>query len=200
MLAAPEVTTTVRLLRLVIFVVGVAASSATAAPGVQLSIESGRVWLVTSGATVGQILAEWARVGGTRVINGDRVADGPLTLEMRGVPELQALEVVMRSTGGFIAAARTPGAATLPPNLSRFDRIVVLPPAAARPADRSIRAEAASSPERPPRALAPPVSNFSASGGHRIIGPDGQPVPDDQEGAPPPPPPSPSPLRPPRLD
>ena len=114
------------------------------------------MWLASDGATASQILAEWARVGGTRIVNGEAVAGGPLTLELRGVPELQALDVLLRSTAGFIAAARTPGAAALPPNLSRFDRIVVLP-AAARPADRSIRAETASPPVRSPRTFAPPV-------------------------------------------
>jgi len=122
------------------FIVGMTVSSATAAPGVQLSIGNGRVWLVTNGATVGQILAEWERVGGTRIINGDHVAGGPLTLEMRGVSELEALDVVLRSASGFIAADRTLDSAGLQPNRSRFDRIVVLPEGA-RP-DPTLRATA----------------------------------------------------------
>lgn len=182
MLAAAEVTTYMRLFRIGLVVIGMAASSATAAPGVQLSIRDGRVWLVTDSATVGQILAEWERVGGTHIINGDHVPGGPLTLEMRGVPESEALDVVLRSASGFIAAPRTPESAAVPLRLSRFDRIVVLP-AGVRPVDRTIRAEAATLPPMPP-----PVPPFTAAGGQRIIGPDGQFVPDDQEDAPPPPP------------
>lgn len=169
------------------FIVGMTVSSATAAPGVQLSIGNGRVWLVTHGATVGQILAEWERVGGTRIINGDYVAGGPLTLEMRGVSELEALDVVLRSASGFIAADRTLDGTGLQPNRSRFDRIVVLPEGA-RP-DPTLRA-AAPPPVSPPRALdppAPPAPVFTPSGAQRLVGPDGLPVPDDQDGAPRPP-------------
>jgi hypothetical protein len=172
-----------RLLRVVLVVLVVTASNATAGPTVQLSIADGRVWLVSDGATAGQILAEWARVGGTRIVNADRVAGGLLTLDMRGVPELEAIDILLRSTAGFIAAARTPGAAAWPPNLSRFDRIVVLP-AAAQPPDRSMRAETAYPPARSPRTFTPPVPIFNSSGAQRIIGPDGQPVPDDQDDAP----------------
>jgi hypothetical protein len=188
MLAAAEAAANMKLLPIA-FIVGMTVSSATAAPGVQLSIGNGRVWIVTNGATVGQILAEWERVGGTRIINGDHVAGGPLTLEMRGVPELEALDVVLRSASGFIAADRTLDGTALQPNRSRFERIVVLPESA-RPADPALRA-VAQPPTSPPRALEPPAPIITASGGQRLIGPDGQPVPDDQDGAPPPPLPSP---------
>jgi hypothetical protein len=107
---------------------------------------------------------------------------------MRGVPELEALDVVLRSASGFIAADRTLDGTAPQPNLSRFDRIVVLPEGA-RPADPALRA-AAPPPISPPRALEPPAPAapmFTPSGGQRLIGPDGQPVPDDQDGAPPPP-------------
>jgi hypothetical protein len=177
-----------RPLRVLVVVIGAAAASA-AAPGIQLSISDGRVWLGAEGATPGQILAEWARVGSTRVVNGEGVAGGPMTLEMRGVPELEVLDVVLRSTGGFIAAERTPGGTPWLPNLSRFDRIVVLP-AGARPADRSTRP--ADPPIVTPPTVAPPSVLFDAAGRQRIIGPDGQPIPDDQEGAPPPSPSVPS--------
>ena len=76
-----------RLFQVVVVVIGIGASSAAAAPRVQLSISDGRVWLETDRATAGQILAEWARVGGTRIVNGDRVNGEPLTLVLRGVPE-----------------------------------------------------------------------------------------------------------------
>ena len=50
----------------------------SAAPGVRLVFSNGHVWLAANGATVGQILAEWAHTGGTRIVNGD-IASQPLT-------------------------------------------------------------------------------------------------------------------------
>jgi hypothetical protein len=173
-----------RLLRtaFVVFFFGMAASSASAAAGVRLSFSDGRVWLTAQGANAGQILAEWARVGGTRVVNGDRVAGQPLTLEMSGVPEMEALEIVLRSAAGFIAAARAPELAVASPHLSRLDQITVLAVGARPPADFPDPA-----PTQLPAPIAPPVSMpiFSASGARRIVGADGRPIPDDQEGAPP---------------
>ena len=156
------------------------ATAVSAAPGVRLVFSDGHVWLAANGASIGQILAEWAHAGGTRIVNGD-ITSQPLTLELNGVPEMQALDVVLRSAGGFIATARTaeePAA----PNLSRFRQITVLAPG------RALAVAAHPAETDPPQPLAPPVFTpppiFAASGAQRIIGPDGQPVPDDQDGAP----------------
>jgi len=102
----------------------------TASAEVQLTMQDGRVSLVAKDATVRQILTEWARVGDTKIVNIERVPGGPVTLELTNVPEAQALEVVLRSLSGYIAAPRPVEAA----NLSRFDRIILMPTlAAARP-------------------------------------------------------------------
>ena len=102
----------------------------TASAEVQLTMQNGRVSLVAKDATVRQILTEWARVGDTKIVNIERVPGGPVTLELTDVPEAQALDVVLRSLSGYIAAPR-PVEAT---NLSRFDRIILMPTlAAARP-------------------------------------------------------------------
>jgi hypothetical protein len=90
---------------------------------VQLSIQNGRVSLVATDATVRQILTEWARVGQTKILNVERIPGGPLTLELTNVPEQEALDILLRSISGYIAAPRETAAA----NLSRFDRIVVMP-------------------------------------------------------------------------
>ena len=98
---------------------------------VQLQLHDGRVSIVAKDATVRQILAEWARVGQTKVVNVDRIPGGPLTLELSNVPEPQALDVLLRSVSGYMAAPRGTAAA----DLSMFDRIIVMPTAAApRPA------------------------------------------------------------------
>ena len=106
----------------------------TAFADVQLTMQNGRVSLVAKDATIRQILTEWARVGHTKIVNVERVPGGPVTLELVNVPESQALEVVLRSLSGYITAPRPDDAV----NLSRFDRIIILPTlAAARPATSS---------------------------------------------------------------
>jgi hypothetical protein len=90
---------------------------------VQLSMNEGRVTLRVKDATVRQVLTEWARIGQTRIVNVERVTGGPITIELVDVPEKQALDILLRSVSGYLAAPR-PVAAR---NLSNFDRIVVLP-------------------------------------------------------------------------
>jgi hypothetical protein len=107
----------------VLFVV-LAASSASAQ--VQLSIRSGRVTLTATNATVRQILTEWARVGQTKIVNVERIPGGPLTLQLTNVPEQEALDILLRSVTGYVAAPRPVVVA----NLSRYDRILVLATAA----------------------------------------------------------------------
>jgi hypothetical protein len=177
----------VKLLRIVLVVVAIAAPSASAAPRVQLSLRDGLVWLVADGATVGQILDEWSRLGGTRIVNAERAGSGRLTIEMRGVPELQALDVLLRSTGGYIAAARA-SERVVTPALSRIARIVVLSSAPPSPAAGGPMAATGPVPAMAPPPVPQPL--YTPSGAERVIGADGQPVPDDQDGMPPPPPPT----------
>jgi hypothetical protein len=61
------------------------------------------------------------------VINADRIAGGPLNLELTNVPEQQALDVLLRSVSGVVLAPRA-GAID---NLSAFERIIVMPPSIA---------------------------------------------------------------------
>jgi hypothetical protein len=105
------------------------ASAATAE--VRLTMHDGRVTLVAKDATVRQILAEWARVGQTKIVNAERVPGPQVTLELTNVPEAQALEILMRTLSGYITAPRPVADA----NLSLYDRIIVMPTlASARPA------------------------------------------------------------------
>ena len=99
------------------------AAGSTAFAEVQLTIRNGRVSLVAKDATVRQILTEWARVGQTKIVNVERIAGGPVTLELKDVSEQQALEVLLRSVSGYMAAPR----AAVVANASTFDRIVVMP-------------------------------------------------------------------------
>jgi hypothetical protein len=73
-------------------------------------------------------MLEWARVGQTKVVNVERIPGGPLTLELNNVSETEALDVLLRTVSGYVAAPRATAVAN---NLSRFDRIVVMPSTAA---------------------------------------------------------------------
>src|SRR3954469_12787894 len=106
-------------------------AAASASADVKVSMQNGHVTVIAKDATVRQILTEWARVGQTKIVNVERVPGGPITLELRNVTESQALEVLLRTLSGYIAAPRSAEAA----NLSQFDRIIIMPTiASARPA------------------------------------------------------------------
>jgi hypothetical protein len=111
--------------------------AAPAVADVQVTMHDGRVTVIAKDATLRQILTEWARVGQTKVVNVERVPGAPMTLELREVPEAQALAILLRPLSGYLAAPRAAQA----DNLSRFDRIVVMPTvAAARQAATAVAA------------------------------------------------------------
>jgi hypothetical protein len=101
----------------------------TARADIQFSIHDGRVVLVANNATIADIMAEWAKVGRTTIVNADKIPKDVVTLELRDVNERQALDILLRTASGFIAALREQD----DPTASRFDRIVVMPPSVAPP-------------------------------------------------------------------
>jgi hypothetical protein len=92
------------------------------AQSVKIEFNDGRVTLSAQNAPIRTILAEWARLGGTKIINGDRVTGAPVTLELTGVPERQAIDVLLRGTAGYIVGARTAAGS----GASAFDRILIV--------------------------------------------------------------------------
>ena len=98
-------------------------AASTASAEVTVTMRDGLVTVVAKDATIRQIIAEWARVGQAKIVNAERIPGGPVTLELTNVPEAQALDTLLRSAAGYLAAPR----ATMVANLSRFDRIVVMP-------------------------------------------------------------------------
>ena len=135
-------------------------AASTASADVHLTIQDGRVSIVAKDATVRQILTEWARVGQTKIVNVERIPGGPMSIELNNVPESQALEVLLRAMSGYIAAPRPVDVA----NLSRFDRIIVMPTLAGA---------------RPPAGAAPPPPPFQQTPQFT------QPVADDDDDEPP---------------
>lgn len=119
----------------------------------RLQISGGRVTLHAENVPARTILAEWARLGGAKIVNADRIAGQPLTLDLEGVPERQALDIVLRGVSGYVLAAREPGVT----GASMYDRIMILPTSAA--------------PRNPPPQAAP-VFNGLGNGIVRPIAPD----------------------------
>ena len=85
----------------------VSLSPVCGADSLQLSIRDGRVTLVAADVTIGRIFEEWARVGRTRIVNGDRVPGGRVTLQLANVSEREALDLLLRAAAGYIAVPRT---------------------------------------------------------------------------------------------
>ena len=105
----------------------VSAAIPCAAGELLLTMANGRVTLVARDVTVREILAEWARVGQARIVNGEKISGTPVTLELQDVPEAQALDTVLRTAAGYVMVPRVAGS----PGVSRYDRIMIL--ASSRP-------------------------------------------------------------------
>ncbi|MBI1872577.1 MAG: hypothetical protein HYZ58_07630 [Acidobacteria bacterium] len=89
---------------------------------IRLEMRDGRVTLDVRDATLQEVLAEWARVGNTRIVNAEKLLGDRVTLQLADVPEMRALEIVLRSAAGFVAAPRPAGQS----GVSRYDRILVM--------------------------------------------------------------------------
>jgi len=89
----------------------------------RLVFNNGRVTLMARDVPLQDILVEWERVGGTRVVNRDAVSGPPITLDLVDVTEAHALATVLRSAAGYLAFARTAAADAA----SQFTRIVIMP-------------------------------------------------------------------------
>jgi hypothetical protein len=97
---------------------------AEAQQNLKLEISDGRVNLDATSVPARQILAEWSRIGGTKVVGAEKVTGMPLTLKLVNTPERQALDIILRNAAGYMAAPRAASAA---PGASVYDRILILP-------------------------------------------------------------------------
>jgi len=89
----------------------------------KLEIKDGRVNLDATSVPVRQILAEWARVGTTRMVGAEKVTGAPVTLKLVDMPERQALDLILRNVAGYMAAPRPLAAAH---GASVYDRVVIM--------------------------------------------------------------------------
>jgi len=107
----------------VAFALLLASAGPALAQSVSLTLRDGRVTLITQNATPAAILAEWARQGQMKVVDGERVPATPLSLRLENVPEREALDIVLRGAAGYIAAPR---AQAVSGGVSRFDRVLIM--------------------------------------------------------------------------
>ena len=112
-----------------------------AAAEVRVSMADGMVTVSARDATVHEILVEWARVGRTHIVNVDRVTGPPVSMDLVNVPEAQALDTILRSVSGYLAAARTAPVR----NASIYDRIFLLPASTGLPIMKGSESAAPSS-------------------------------------------------------
>ena len=134
-------------------------ASVAVAGELSVKIANGRATIIAKDVPIRQILAEWGRVGDTKIVHGEKMVGGPVTLELIDVPEKEALDILLRTAAGYIAAPR-------PANLvgaSQFDRVIVL---------------ATSRPPAANASMTPPA--FGRPGVQQIM----QPPPDDDDGEP----------------
>jgi hypothetical protein len=73
-----------------------------------ISFNAGRVTLVAENVTVAEILGEWSRKGGSKIVNAERLPGGPVMLtEFKDQPEADVLRTLLREAPGYGAAMRT---------------------------------------------------------------------------------------------
>jgi hypothetical protein len=125
-------------------------SPAEAQQNLKLEISGGRVNLDATSVPARQILAEWSRVGGTKVVGAEKVTGMPLTLKLVNTPERQALDIILRNAAGYMAAPRAASAA---PGASLYDRILILPTSVAPAAGTATASNSAFRPPNVPGAM-----------------------------------------------
>jgi hypothetical protein len=133
----------------------VAGPTPPAGADVTVAMQNGRVTVMAQNAQLRQILAEWARVGQTKIVGAEKLSGPPLTLQLQDVPERQALETLLRAASGYMVAPRAMPAA----HVSVFDRILILPTSTA-PAATAAAGRGGSAPMAPrpaPIQQAPPM-------------------------------------------
>jgi hypothetical protein len=125
-----------------IVVLSVSVALPARAADIKLQVSNGRITLQARDATVREILTEWARVGQVKIVNAEKMAGMPVTIELQDVPEAQALGILLRSVSGYMAAPRVDPVRTA----SIYDRIVIM----AAPRATTVTASSTSAPQQTP--------------------------------------------------
>jgi hypothetical protein len=92
---------------------------------VSIDLRGDTVTLVATNATLDDILAEWSRSGGLKVVTlkGGAIGGSPMTMVLRDVTERQALEMLLRNFSGYVLSARRDRST----GTSAFEQLLILP-------------------------------------------------------------------------
>jgi hypothetical protein len=141
-------------------------SSAVFAGDLKVSMENGRVTILADNVPLRQILQEWARVGQSKILNIDKVNGPAITLQLVDTPEKDALDILLRSASGYIAAPRTDIVA----NASMYDRITIM---ATSRAPAAVAGTAPPTFQRPPQPIDEgdePINVIPNQGQNPVVG------------------------------
>lgn len=111
-----------KLFRCLVTAAAVGGAIPVTAGEVTVTLANGRATVIAKDVPLRQILAEWARVGNTRMVNADKLGGGPMSLELVDVPEKEALDILLRSAAGYLTGPRPAGV----PGASLYDRVMIL--------------------------------------------------------------------------
>ena len=141
-----------------------AAASPAAGQAPEVSFDAGRVTITARDATLAAILDAWEQQGGSRFVDAGRLANRPFSIQLIAVPEREALRVLLRSAGGYVAVPRS----NRHPGASAFDRIFIMagsgrPHAAPVPGPAGAAASGLQPPGRLPAAGGAPVAEIRAA-------------------------------------
>ena len=131
--------------RLIAATAALAGAAAPAAADLELSFDAGRVTVVASDVPLAAVLAAWEQVGHTRFVAADSLPARPVSVHMANVPEREALRVLLRAAGGYIATPRAGAPTAGQAGRSAFAQVLIMPPGRPRAS-----AGAGSAPFEPP--------------------------------------------------
>jgi hypothetical protein len=143
-----------KLLRCVFLAAIACGFSAPAFAGdLKLSMQNGRVTIIAVDVPLRQILQEWARVGQTKIVNAEKLAGPTMTLQLVDTPERDALDILLRSASGYIAAPRPVQVA----GAAIYDRVTIMA------TSRAPAVSASNAPPPPPTFQRPPQPTIDDS-------------------------------------
>ena len=131
-----------------------AAVLAAASPAVgqppEVSFDAGRVTITARDTPLAAILDAWERQGNSRFVGAGRLSNRSVSVQLVDAPEREALRVLLREAGGYVAIPRS----LHQPGTALFDRVFIM---AGSGGPRA-------SPRRPAPALTPGLAGAAVSG------------------------------------
>src|SRR5947208_581541 len=73
---------------------GIPLSATAQGQNLQLTMQDGRVTIIATDVPLRQILQEWSRIGQTKIINSEKLAGPPVTLQLVNKSEREALDIL----------------------------------------------------------------------------------------------------------